>query len=198
MSDSNDLPILLLESPEDSNSNDRRLYFRSYATLSKAVFEGTKKRSGDAATIPRKTPSFKFIAKFEECQVGHYFIRWRVKLLEGFSIPNGLHFSVCVSYDAEPDTSGSYDVPLDFEELANLDRKHPRGPDLDMELEELLVIQPHEKHAQVKLLLTNIKNERTFEYFGLQVNFVEIRPFIADKKGKGKHKLNSLLNLAFE
>ncbi|KAF9994189.1 hypothetical protein BGZ65_010212, partial [Modicella reniformis] len=122
-----------------------------------------------------------FIAKFEECQVGHYFVRWRVKLLEGFSIPNGLHFSVGVSYDAEPDTSGSFDVPLEFEELEKLNSEHPHGLDLDLKLEELVVIQPHEGKATVELSLSNIESERRFEYSGLKVDFAEFRPFTGDK-----------------
>ncbi|KAF9942197.1 hypothetical protein BGZ65_007729, partial [Modicella reniformis] len=63
----------------------------------------------------------KFVAEFKDRRVGHYIVRWRVKLLQGFSIPTGLRFSVSVSYDAEPmDISGSFDVALSPDDLEGL------------------------------------------------------------------------------
>ncbi|KAF9937590.1 hypothetical protein BGZ65_001360, partial [Modicella reniformis] len=145
----------------------------------------------------------KFTAKFKEHEVGHYIVNWRVKLLEGFSIPNGLRFSVTVSYDAEPtDMSGSFDVIMSHEELEELGKGHPQGLELDLELEELVVIQPyerktatqpnereaaiqpHERITAIKLSLSHIESERRLEHLGLQVEFVELRPFNADKEGK--------------
>ncbi|KAF9915282.1 hypothetical protein BGZ65_000808, partial [Modicella reniformis] len=112
-----------------------------------------------------------FIAELKEREVGHYVVNWRVKLLKDFRIPNGLCFSVAVSYDAEPtDESGSFDVTLSPEELEKLGEGHPQGRDLDLELEELVVIQPHEKVAVIELSLSNTKSERRLEYFGLQVD----------------------------
>ncbi|KAF9928511.1 hypothetical protein BGZ65_006246, partial [Modicella reniformis] len=144
-----------------------------------------------------------FTAEFKDLNVGHYVINWRVKLLKGFRIPNGLRFSVAVSYKAEPtDMSGSFDVTLSPEELEELGKGHPQGLDLDLTLEELVVIQPyerktatqpnereaamqpHEWDVAIKLSLSNTESERRLEHLGLQVEFVEIRPFNADKEGK--------------
>ncbi|KAF9995563.1 hypothetical protein BGZ65_008803, partial [Modicella reniformis] len=141
---------------------------------------GIKERSGEAATILEGTPIFKFIVEFKGRKVGYYAVQWRVKLLENFSLPNGLRFSVVVSYDAEPDTSGSFDVPLRSEELEKLGNEHPHGLDLDLKLEELVVIQPHEGEVTVGLSLSNIESERRFEYSGLQVDFAEFKPFTGD------------------
>ncbi|KAF9983655.1 hypothetical protein BGZ65_001563, partial [Modicella reniformis] len=78
-----------------------------------------KRAGGDAVIIPKDTPTFKFIAEFNQPKVGHYVVNWCVKLLEGFSIPNGLRFSVAVEYDAT-NKSGSFDVALSPEELEEL------------------------------------------------------------------------------
>ncbi|KAF9954882.1 hypothetical protein BGZ65_003746, partial [Modicella reniformis] len=127
-----------------------------------------------------------FIAEFKKLKVGHYVVNWRVKLLKGFCIPNGLLFSVAVSYDAT-DISGSFDVALspgELEKLANGD-SNGLDLDLDLELEELVVIQPHEWDIVIKLSLSNTESERRLEHLGLQVDFVEIRPFTADENGNG-------------
>ncbi|KAF9945494.1 hypothetical protein BGZ65_010684, partial [Modicella reniformis] len=122
-----------------------------------------------------------FVAEFKEFKVGHYVVHWRVKLLQGFTIPSGLRFTVSISYDKEPDTSGSFDAALEFDELEKLGTEHPHDLDLDLDLklDELLVIQPHEENAKatVVLSLSNIESERPFEYSGLQVDFVKIRPY---------------------
>ncbi|KAF9937281.1 hypothetical protein BGZ65_001608, partial [Modicella reniformis] len=144
------------------------------------TFNGTRKeRADEATTIPKDTPTFKFVAEFKECKVGHYVVHWRVKLLQGFTIPSGFCFSVAVSYDDEPDTSGSFDTALGSDELKRLGMEHPHELDLHLKLEELVVIQPHEEKAKatVVLSLSNIESERPFEYSGLQVDFVEIRPY---------------------
>ncbi|KAF9967634.1 hypothetical protein BGZ65_012986, partial [Modicella reniformis] len=110
---------------EDSTDNDCRRFFRDEKSPSQGMaisIRGIKERSGEASTILKGTPIFKFIAEFKECKVGHYAVHWRVKLLEGFSLPNGLRFSAGISYDAEPkDTSGSFDdVSMSSEELGEL------------------------------------------------------------------------------
>ncbi|KAF9976922.1 hypothetical protein BGZ65_007623, partial [Modicella reniformis] len=130
-----------------------------------------KRKSGDPVTIPKDTPAFKFIAEIKERKVGHYVVSWRVKLLGGYSIPNGLRFSVLVFYEAEPtDMSGSFDVALAPMELEKLGKRQPYGQDLDLdlELEELVVIQPHERKASIEISLSNTESERRFEYSGLQ------------------------------
>ncbi|KAF9976890.1 hypothetical protein BGZ65_007637, partial [Modicella reniformis] len=110
----------------------------------------------------------KFIANLKGQRGGHYVVHWRIKLLDGFSLPNGLRFSVSVSYD----------------ELEELSKKHPHGLDLDLMLEELVAIPPHEMRTTIVLSLSNSRSERRFEYSGLQVDFVEIRPFVAVKEGQ--------------
>ncbi|KAF9961094.1 hypothetical protein BGZ65_011228, partial [Modicella reniformis] len=162
-----------------------RLFFESSPSEPrKATFEGipTEKISGEAAAIiPEKTPTFKFLAKFKKLEVGHYVVHWRVKLLENFSHFNGLRFSVGVSYDAESkDISGSFDASMPPEELRELDKNHPH----DLELEKLVVIQPHEGEATVELSLSNFESERRFEHSGLQVNFVEIKLFTGINEGQ--------------
>ncbi|KAF9935937.1 hypothetical protein BGZ65_002878 [Modicella reniformis] len=118
----------------------------------------------------------KFVAKFEERRVGHFVVRWRVKLLQHFYIPTGLRFSVAVSFDAElADMAGSFDVGLSHEELEKLDVNQS----YDLQLEELVVVQPHEGNAAIELSLSNTESERRLEYSGLQVEFVEIKPFTA-------------------
>ncbi|KAF9955196.1 hypothetical protein BGZ65_003547 [Modicella reniformis] len=166
-----------------------RFFESSPSEPRKATFEGItrEKRYGkDAAIIPEGTPTFKFVAEFKGHEVGYYIVHWRVNILEGFHLPNGLRFSVSVSYDAElEDTSGSFSVAMSSEELEKLVKNNP----YDLELEELMVIQPHGEKATVELSLSNIESERRFQYSGLQVDFVEIRPFNAVEEGKSKHKL---------
>ncbi|KAF9950769.1 hypothetical protein BGZ65_006388, partial [Modicella reniformis] len=145
------------------------------------------KRIGEAATIPEDTPTFKFVAKFKERKAGHYVVHWRVTLLQGFSIPSGLRFNVSISYDADPaDTSGSFDTILESDELNRLSTEHPHDLELDLKLDELVVIQPHEGKAEatIVLSLSNIESERPFEYSGLQVDFVEIRPYTGYIEGQ--------------
>ncbi|KAF9970370.1 hypothetical protein BGZ65_011185, partial [Modicella reniformis] len=137
--------------------------------------------------VPIVLLATKFVAEFKECEVGHYVVHWRVKLLPGFNIPSGLRFTVSVSYGAESkDTSGSFDAALEFDELEKLGTEHPHDLGLDLKLDELLVIQPHEENAKatVILSLSNIESESPSEYFGLQVKFAEIKPFTGDNKGQ--------------
>ncbi|KAF9922354.1 hypothetical protein BGZ65_009663, partial [Modicella reniformis] len=126
-----------IASPSTPVNNDRagacRLFFESSGVPRKATFVGIRRISGQgaaiipgdiipgAAIIPDKTPTFKFVARVKDRRVGHYVVRWRVKLLEGFSIPTGLRFSIAVSYDDEPtDMSGSFDVALSPDDLKGL------------------------------------------------------------------------------
>ncbi|KAG0235330.1 hypothetical protein BGX31_004268 [Mortierella sp. GBA43] len=134
---------------------------------SKCRFHG-----GDvAARIPDKTSSFKLVAAFNNCRTGHYTVQWRVKLLPNFSIPNGLHFVVNVSYDVEPDVSGSLDVILPAENLQSL----ASDQWCDLVLDEKLVIQPHLENARIQAALCNNENIARHEYSGIVVEHVEIR-----------------------
>ncbi|KAF9982261.1 hypothetical protein BGZ65_003066 [Modicella reniformis] len=187
------------------SDKDRRLFFKHPFSPGKVTLEGItreERSDEDAAIIPESTPSFKFFAKFEGCQAGQHVVHWRVKLLDQFTIPNGLRFSVDVSYDAElADISGSLDVALPVEELEKLVKNHS----YDLQLEELVTILPHEGKATVELSLSNIESERRFEYSDFEVDFVGIRPFTGDKQGQSKHTLrqtkiltNSWLDKAHE
>ncbi|KAG0004131.1 hypothetical protein BGZ65_000870, partial [Modicella reniformis] len=109
---------------ESSPSEPRKVTFEGINCppwmLSYNVRGSREKRSSEnAATIPVGTPTFKFIAEFKRPKVGHYVVSWRVKLFEGFHIPNGLRFSVAVEYDPT-NISGSFDVTLSPEELEEL------------------------------------------------------------------------------
>ncbi|KAI8351616.1 hypothetical protein B0O80DRAFT_109389 [Mortierella sp. GBAus27b] len=128
-------------------------------------------RGETAARIPDKTSSFKLVANFNSCRSGHYVVRWRVKLLENFNIPNGLWFIVSVTHSAEADVSGTLDVtfPADSLKLLECNKWY------DLMLDEKLVIHPHLGTARVEAALCNIENIDRLEYSGLVVEHVEIR-----------------------
>ncbi|KAF9088826.1 hypothetical protein BGX23_007096 [Mortierella sp. AD031] len=124
------------------------------------------------AHLPEKTSAFKFFGSFKNYGTGHYTVHWRVKVLQDFYIPNGLHFVVKIMYDTEPDISGSLDVILPAHKLNTL------GKDqwYNLTLEEKVVIQPHEGWANVQVMLLNNENEDRDEYSGFLVEHVEVRP----------------------
>ncbi|KAF9983581.1 hypothetical protein BGZ65_001633 [Modicella reniformis] len=121
-----------------------------------------------------------FAARFKQCQAGHYVVQWRIKVHPNLNIPNGIRFSVNVTYDAEPDTTGSFDFVLSSEKLAKLDK----GSSCDLKLEELVVIQPHKREAKIELTLSNCEDAHQSEYSGLQVDFVKLMPFTGDNVGQ--------------
>ncbi|KAG0006421.1 hypothetical protein BGZ65_008231, partial [Modicella reniformis] len=125
------------------------------------------------AHIPDNTSSFKFVANYSKYRAGHYIVQWRVKALENFSVPNGLHFVVNVLYDAEePDVTGTLDVILPADNLKALEQNQW----YNLVLDEYLVIQPHIGHARIQALLCNNENIDRHEYFGFVVEHIEIRP----------------------
>ncbi|KAF9112551.1 hypothetical protein BGX27_003186 [Mortierella sp. AM989] len=161
---------------------------------------------GLAAHIPLKTSAFKLVANFDGYSTGHYKVCWRVKAQKEFSIPNGLHFVVNVSYDV-----GLLFDPLGLASIA--DESHlliafnntiillfalQTEPDIsgtldvimppyklnmlvkerwyNLVLEEKLVIQPHLGKSHVQLILCNNENVDRVDYFGLIIEHVEIRP----------------------
>ncbi|KAF8942380.1 hypothetical protein BGZ47_006548 [Haplosporangium gracile] len=124
------------------------------------------------AHLPEKTAAFKFFGNFKNYNTGHYTLHWRVKALPEFYIPNGLHFVVKISYDTEPDISGTLDVILPPHKLNTLGRDQWHN----LTLEEMVVIQPHEGWANIQVMLLNNENEDRDEYSGFLVEHVEIRP----------------------
>ncbi|KAI1292757.1 hypothetical protein EDD11_008588 [Mortierella claussenii] len=134
------------------------------------------------AEIPAKSSSFELVANFGPYTRGRYCVRWRIKALENFSIPNGLHFIVNVTYEAEPDVTGSLDMTMPQQQLEHLQKDQW----YDIELEEKLIIQPHQGSARVQLILCNINQETVVRceketlvynrYSGLVIEHVEIRP----------------------
>ncbi|KAF9361081.1 hypothetical protein BGX26_005948 [Mortierella sp. AD094] len=125
-----------------------------------------------AAHIPLKTSAFKLVANFQDYSTGHYTIGWRVKATKDFCIPNGLHFVVNVSYDTEPDISGSLDVIMPAHKLNILVKERW----YNLVLEEKLVIQPHIGKSRVQVILHNNDNVDRVDFFGFVVEHVEIRP----------------------
>ncbi|KAK3824674.1 MAG: hypothetical protein J3Q66DRAFT_435916 [Benniella sp.] len=131
------------------------------------------------ALISGGTPSFEFSAFFRRWDAGHYIVRWRVKLLKGHRIPNGLRFRVSVNYGAEEDAPDSWDVNISHEEL----KEREKGL-LNLELEELVVVQPYEKYdmsgerqwATVVVTMSNCEGVED-QYFGLRVDYVKLIPF---------------------
>ncbi|KAG0352295.1 hypothetical protein BGZ54_002865, partial [Gamsiella multidivaricata] len=132
--------------------------------------------------VPEKTSAFKLTANFNTYDAGYYSIHWRVKKLQDFHIPNGLHFVINVSYDVEPDISGSLDVIMLPDRLNGLEKDQW----YNLVLEDKLIIQPHEGVAKVELILcnnekpilNNNENPDRYEYSGLVIEHVEIRPII--------------------
>ncbi|GJJ72861.1 hypothetical protein EMPS_05219 [Entomortierella parvispora] len=125
-----------------------------------------------AASLPAETAAFKLCAEFKNYSAGHYSVHWRVKALENFSIPNGLHLVVNVWYETEPDISGTLDVIMPAHKLSLLakDRWY------NLMLEEKLVIQPHIGNCKVQVILCNNENQSRDDYAGLVIEHVEIRP----------------------
>ncbi|KAG0225604.1 hypothetical protein BGX31_007592, partial [Mortierella sp. GBA43] len=128
--------------------------------------------------IPQDAPSFKFTAVFEDYQAGHYVVSWRVKMLDDFSVPNGLRFLVSVAYDVESDTNTTMEIDVPPKELEGLERNHW----YDLELEALVAVQPYEdsngteKRAHVDVVMSNCEDVEC-KYSGLEVEFVELSPF---------------------
>ncbi|KAF8983579.1 WD repeat-containing protein 38 [Entomortierella lignicola] len=112
------------------------------------------------------------VANFENCPAGHYSIHWRIKKQPGAEIPNGLHFTANVSYDAELDINGTLNVFMTEKTLKGLDSDEL----YDLELEETLTVQPHTYHAHVQVILCNMKDEQRKKNSGLIIEHVEIRP----------------------
>ncbi|KAF9110686.1 hypothetical protein BGX27_006011 [Mortierella sp. AM989] len=148
-------------------------------------------KEGNGLVIPKETPAFNIVADFRGCSAGHYSIRWRVKAMDTFSIPNGLHFTANVSYEAESDINGTLDVFMPADKLANLEKNRM----YDLELEEMLIVQPHNGTAHLQVALCNmepgLEDEKEGLNCGLIVERVEIRPFsqiVAFEEGVKKVK----------
>ncbi|KAF9208761.1 hypothetical protein BGZ49_007617 [Haplosporangium sp. Z 27] len=143
-----------------------------------ATFTGTRQRPNYrplpdmAAHIPLSTSAFKLVATFDDLKSGHYSVRWRVKATKDFCIPNGLHFSINVSYDTEPDISGTLDIIMPPHRLNTLvkDRWY------NLILEEKMVVRPHIGKSSVQLVLRNNENKDRVDFFGFVIEHVEIRP----------------------
>ncbi|KAG0224104.1 hypothetical protein BGX31_008191 [Mortierella sp. GBA43] len=132
--------------------------------------------------VPQDAPSFKFTALFEDYQAGHYVVSWRVKLLDNFSVPNGLRFFFSVAYDAEKDTKTTMEVVVPPEELARLDRNRW----YDLELETFVSVQPFLRSngyspytADIDVVMSNCES-MDCTYSGLLVDFIELRPLSED------------------
>ncbi|KAF9567876.1 hypothetical protein EC968_003146 [Mortierella alpina] len=124
------------------------------------------------AIIPDKTAAFRLKANFKDYAAGHYNIHWRVRALDDFNIPNGLHFIVYITYDSEPDVSGSMDVIM-LPHKVNLLAKNQW---YNLLLEEQLVILPHRGTANIQAMLCSNENISQDVYAGFEIEHVEIRP----------------------
>ncbi|KAI8346710.1 hypothetical protein B0O80DRAFT_224726 [Mortierella sp. GBAus27b] len=161
---------------------DHRLVFqhRSYPEGTAIDIVGIKPSSiatpHTPCQIPDKAPTFKFSTRFPSCKTGQYAVRWRIKVLENFSIPVGLRFSVNVYYSAEHDIMSAQDIIMSSTQLTERDCWY------DLQLEELTVICPHEGDANVVLTLSNCESKDSlqnngFEHSGLVVDSVELVSF---------------------
>ncbi|KAF9133445.1 hypothetical protein BGW39_009756 [Mortierella sp. 14UC] len=155
---------------------------RRYFTGAEAVLSRAKTLS-----IAGKTEYF--FGHFKDYSTGYYVVHWRVKALQDFYIPNGLHFVVKITYDSEPDISGTLDVILPGHKLNTLGRDQWTN----LTLEEKVIIQPHEGWANIQVMLLNNQNESRDEYSGFLVEHVEIRPV-----GTGTDTRNGVRNMAVQ
>ncbi|KAK3824661.1 MAG: hypothetical protein J3Q66DRAFT_94405 [Benniella sp.] len=171
---------------EYSKEDTRRFFEYEKPPASGAVVRlwGVSKPTLTAVTIPDETPSFVFQAPFSNRPAGSYVVRWRVKVLKNFSIPNELRFSVRVVYDAEEDTTGSFDMIMSHTELMTLDPSPEKGGTFDLELEELVVIQPYQFHnphnkSQWSTVVVAMSNCESVDdkYSGLSIEHVELSPY---------------------
>ncbi|KAF9951463.1 hypothetical protein BGZ72_007027 [Mortierella alpina] len=159
----------------DPCSKPQKRYFTSNeSSLSRArkFAVSGKAEPTMTAVIPDKTAAFRLKANFKDYAAGHYNIHWRVRALDDFNIPNGLHFIVYITYDSEPDVSGSMDVIMLPHKL-NLLAKNQW---YNLLLEEQLVILPHRGAANIQAMLCNNENISQDVYAGFEIEHVEIRP----------------------
>ncbi|KAG0002548.1 hypothetical protein BGZ79_002779 [Entomortierella chlamydospora] len=129
-------------------------------------------RENTVFRIPEKTTAFNMVANFDDCASGHYSVRWRIKLLDKFTVAKGFHFTANVAYDAEADINGTLDVFMLEPKLRVLDINQR----YDIVLEETLIVQPHTGSAHVQVVLCNMDNETQGCYSGFIIERVEIRP----------------------
>ncbi|KAF9357795.1 hypothetical protein BGX26_003056 [Mortierella sp. AD094] len=123
-------------------------------------------------------------ANFDNCASGHYRIRWRVKLLDNYTVQRGLHFSAYVEYGAEHDFDGTLDETLDvFMPEYVLKKELDRNQWYDLEIEETLNVKPHGGSAGVQLALCNIENQGGNS--GLSIERVEISPSSSAEEPNG-------------
>ncbi|KAF9084421.1 hypothetical protein BGX27_003811, partial [Mortierella sp. AM989] len=126
----------------------------------------------DALEIKIEDAAFNITANFHKCRAGYYNVRWRIKTLDNFSVPNGLHFTVKVSYKAEPEVESTLNVYMPGEKLSSL-KKNQRH---DLELEETFMVHPHLEVANVRVALCSVEKDKANKNFGLVIQWVEIRP----------------------
>ncbi|KAF9929770.1 hypothetical protein BGZ67_006144 [Mortierella alpina] len=145
------------------------------------------------AVIPDKTAAFRLKANFKDYAAGHYNIHWRVRALDDFNIPNGLHFIVYITYDSEPDVSGSMDVIM-LPHKVNLLAKNQW---YNLLLEEQLVILPHRGTANIQAMLCNNENISQDVYAGFEIEHVEIRPITMRAESQAGVKNNLVRRAGF-
>ncbi|KAG0013361.1 hypothetical protein BGZ80_011124 [Entomortierella chlamydospora] len=170
--------FLLLESFGYFTSENRYLHWQERLVTHHMIL--VQHRPDIVAHIPIKTSAFKFVANFPGFSTGHYTIGWRVKATKDFCIPNGLHFVVNVSYDTEPDISGTLDVIMPAHKLNMLVKERW----YNLVLEEKLVIQPHIGKSRVQVILRNNENVERVDFFGFVIEHVEIRPISLPKENQ--------------
>ncbi|KAI1318019.1 hypothetical protein EDD11_007402, partial [Mortierella claussenii] len=135
-------------------SSDKLFISRTKNVVIQGQTEGPHYRSlpDMAAHIPPQTSAFRLVGNFNNYRPGHYTVRWKVKTLQDFNIPDGLRFVVNVSYDLEPDISGTLDVIMPPHKLS------------------ILGI------ARIQAVLCNNEHEGQGEFTGFAIEHVEISP----------------------
>ncbi|KAF9966041.1 hypothetical protein BGZ70_003464, partial [Mortierella alpina] len=160
---------------------------------SKQVRDFGRRKPTMTAVIPDKTAAFRLKANFKDYAAGHYNIHWRVRALDDFNIPNGLHFIVYITYDSEPDVSGSMDVIM-LPHKVNLLAKNQW---YNLLLEEQLVILPHRGTANIQAMLCNNENISQDVYAGFEIEHVEIRPITMRAESQAGVRNNLVRRAAF-
>ncbi|KAF9435312.1 hypothetical protein BGZ76_006524 [Entomortierella beljakovae] len=150
----------------------QRRYFKNAVINKSQILTATGKADPEQAlVIPKETSVFKLIANYSNYSTGYYKIRWRMKIL-GNHLSYDLRFAANVSYDLEPDVSGTFEAQLPRHELTD----QAKDQWYNIEIEEKLSILPHVGVARIQLALSNNDGQDQVENSGIIIDFAEITP----------------------
>ncbi|KAF9405834.1 hypothetical protein BGZ76_006469, partial [Entomortierella beljakovae] len=135
-------------------------------------------KSEPALGISKDAAAFNLTASFDKCPAGPYKVYWRVLIKNADDISTGVHFTANVTYSAEADPGSPCDVSMSVKELKNLAIS---GRWFDLEVEEIIIVQPHIGTASVELHFYNTEFPRHVQLPELEVERVELRPLLSTR-----------------